>query len=306
MEDNTLRLSIGFPLKIFMGLGIATAIVYLAVCIFIFFNQTRFLFFPSQNIETTPKSFYIHYEDVWLPIKIGTNKFEYVHGWWMPAKKPEAKVLLYLHGNALNVGANVAHAHRFHKLGFSVLLIDYRGYGRSQGSFPNEVQVYEDAAVAWKHLVQQKRIAPSQIVIYGHSLGGGVAIDLAVKNPDAAGLIVESSFTSVRDVIFHRNSFGMFPVELILTQRFESIKKVPLLQVPVLFIHGTADTTIPSFMSQKLYNAAPKSKQLLLVPEAGHNNVAEIANSQYIRAVKSFLQQFSASPLSNITEIDSY
>ncbi|MDJ0675154.1 MAG: alpha/beta fold hydrolase [Calothrix sp. MO_167.B42] len=305
MEENTLRLSMGFPLKMLMGLGIATTITYLAVCIFLFFHQTRFLFFPSQNIETTPKSFYIDYEDVWLPIKVGTNKVEYVHGWWMPAKGPKAKVLLYLHGNALNVGANVGHAHRFHQLGFSVLLIDYRGYGRSQGSFPNEVQVYEDAAVAWKYLVQQRGIAPSQIVIYGHSLGGAVAIDLAVKYPGSAGLIVESSFTSVRDVIFYRNSFGMFPVELILTQRFESITKVPRLQVPVLFIHGTADTTVPSFMSQNLYNAAPESKQLLLVPGAGHNNAAEVAPSQYIRTVKSFFQKFSDSQLSNMPEIGS-
>ena len=302
MEENTLLLSIGFPLKILVGLGIATTITYLAVCIFLFFNQTRFLFFPSPYIETTPKSFYIHYEDVWLPIKLSTNKVEYIHGWWIPAKQPKAKVLLYLHGNALNVGANVAHAHTFHQSGFSVLLIDYRGYGRSQGSFPNEVQVYQDAAVAWKYLVQQREIAPSQIVIYGHSLGGAVAIDLAVKYPDAAGLIVESSFTCVRDVIFYRNSFGMFPVELILTQRFESITKVPKLQVPVLFIHGTADTTVPSFMSQNLYNAAPESKQLLLVPGAGHNNVAEVASSEYIRTVKSFLQHFSDSQLSHIPE----
>lgn len=128
---------------------------------------------------------------------------------------------------------------------------------------------------------------------------------MAVKHPDCAGLIVESSFTSVRDVIFYRNSFGLFPVDLILTQQFESITKVPRLQVPVLFIHGTADTTVPSFMSQNLYNAAPESKQLLLVPGAGHNNAAEFAPSQYIRTVKSFLQQFSDSQLSNMPEIGS-
>lgn len=282
-----------------------TACAYCAVCIFLFFYQTRFIFFPSQNIETTPKSFYIHYENVWLPIKVGTNKFEHIHGWWMAAKQPKAKVVLYLHGNALNVGANVAHASRFYQLGFSVLLIDYRGYGQSQGSFPNEVRVYEDAAVAWNYLVQQQGIPPSQIVIYGHSLGGAVAIDLAIKHPDSAGLIVESSFTSIREVIAHRNSFGMFPVELILTQKFESITKVPRLQVPVLFIHGTTDMTIPSFMSQKLYNATPKSKQILLVPGAGHNDVADVAPSKYIETVRSFLQQPSPSQLGNVPEIGS-
>jgi pimeloyl-ACP methyl ester carboxylesterase len=305
MEERTLQFSIHFPLKILMGLIIAAAIAYGAACIFLSFYQTRFLFFPSSKIETTPKSFYVHYEDIWLPIEVGANKFEHVHGWWMPAKQPQAKVLLYLHGNALNVGANVAHAHRFYQLGFSVLLIDYRGYGRSQGSFPNEVRVYEDATVAWNYLVHQQGIAPSQIVIYGHSLGGGVAVDLAVKHPDAAGLIVESSFTSIREVIAHRNSFGMFPVELILTQRFESIAKIPRLQVPVLFIHGTADLTVPSFMSQQLYNATPKSKQIFLVPGAGHNNVAEVAPSQYIQTVRSFLQEIFPSQLGNIPELGS-
>ena len=279
-----------------IGLSIAAAIAYGAVCIFLLFYQTRFLFFPSSHIETTPKSFYINYEDVWLPIKVGQNKFEHIHGWWMPAKKPKSKVLLYLHGNALNIGANVNHANRFHQLGFSVLLVDYRGYGRSQGSFPHEMQVYEDAAAAWNYLVQQQGIPPSQIVIYGHSLGGGVAIDLAHKRPDAAGLIVESSFTSIRQVIAHRNSFGMFPVELILTQRFESIAKVPRLQMPVLFIHGTADVTIPSFMSQKLYNAAPKPKELLLIPGAGHNDAADVAPSKYIKTVRYFLEKIYPSP----------
>ncbi|CDN11718.1 hypothetical protein RintRC_1611 [Richelia intracellularis] len=279
-----------------IGLSIAAAVTYVAVCIFLFFYQTRFLFFPSSHIETTPKSFYINYEEVWLPIKVGRNKFEQIHGWWMPAKQPKSKVLLYLHGNALNIGANVNHANRFYQLGFSVLLIDYRGYGRSQGSFPYEMQVYADATAAWNYLVQKWGIRPSQMVIYGHSLGRAVAIDLAKKCPDAAGLIVESSFTSIRQVISHRNSFGLFPVELILTQRFESIAKVPRLQMPVLFIHGTADVTIPYFMSQRLYNAAPNPKELLLIAGAGHNDIADVAPSKYIKTVRSFLEKVYPSP----------
>ena len=209
----------------------------------------------------------------------------------MPAKQPKSKVLLYLHGNALNISANVNHANRFYQLGFSVLLIDYRGYGRSQGSFPYEMQVYADATAAWNYLVQKWGIRPSQMVIYGHSLGGAVAIDLAKKCPDAAGLIVESSFTSIRDVITHRSDFSMFPVKLILTQRFASITKVSRLQIPTLFIHGTADVTIPYFMSQKLYNAVTKPKELLLISGAGHNDVADVAPFQYTKAVNSFSEK---------------
>lgn len=207
------------------------------------------------------------------------------------AKQPNAKVLLYLHGNGINIGANIAHARRFHQLGFSVLLIDYRGYGRSEGNFPNEMGVYQDSVTAWNYLVKQRQISPSHIFIYGHSLGGAIAIDLAVKQKEAAGLIVESSFTSIREVVAYRNWFWMFPIDLILTQRFESIQKIPKLKMPVLFIHGTADLSLPSFMSQKLYDAAPEPKQLIFVPDAGHNNVADVAGVQYLQWVDSFVEQ---------------
>ncbi|TVP67742.1 MAG: alpha/beta hydrolase, partial [Nodularia sp. (in: Bacteria)] len=123
---------------------------------------------------------------------------------------------------------------------------------------------------------------------------GAIAIDLALKQPEAAGLIVESSFTSIRDMVAFRNLFRIFPVNLILTQRFESIQKVPQLQMPVLFIHGNADTTVPSFMSQKLYHAAPEPKQLLLVPTAEHNNTATIGGEEYLERIKFFVQSVAA------------
>ncbi|RCJ24009.1 phospholipase [Nostoc sp. ATCC 43529] len=271
--------------------GIITAFIYFAICLFLFISQTRFIFFPTAVIEKTPEFFNLPYEDVWLPVAVKTSKVESIHGWWIKAKQPNAKVLLYLHGNGINIGANVAHANRFYQLGFSVLLIDYRGYGRSESSFPNEKRVYEDAATAWNYLVQQQQIPPRQIFIYGHSLGGAIAIDLAVKHPQAAGLIVESSFTSIRELIAYRKQFGMFPVDLILMQRFESIQKLPNLKVPVLFIHGVADLAVPSFMSQKLYAAAPEPKQLFLVPAAEHNNTAVVAGSQYLQLVESFVEQ---------------
>lgn len=140
-------------------------------------------------------------------------------------------------------------------------------------------------------MVEQQQIPPKQIFIYGHSLGGAIAIDLAVKQPQAAGLIVESSFTSIRELIAYRKKFGMFPVDLILTQRFESIEKLPNLKVPVLFIHDVEDLAVPSFMSQKLYAAAPEPKQLFLVPAAEHNNTAVVVGSEYLQLVESFVKQ---------------
>jgi hypothetical protein len=278
-------------LRWLLSIGIVVAILYLSACLYLFFQQTRFIFFPSPVIEITPQFFHLRYQEVWLPVKTHSGKVERMHGWWIPATTANNKVLLYLHGNGINIGANVAHANRFHQLGFSVLLIDYRGYGRSEGRFPTEATVYQDAAVAWDYLVQQRQIKPSDIFIYGHSLGGAVAINLAVQHPQAAGLIVESSFTSIRDIIDYQRLYRIFPVNLILHQRFDSIGKVRSLQMPVLFIHGSADWQVPAIMSQRLYEAAPEPKQLLLVPEAAHNNVAEVAGEKYFQAVQKFIQQ---------------
>ncbi|MEA5569764.1 alpha/beta hydrolase [Calothrix sp. UHCC 0171] len=230
------------------------------------------------------------FEDVWLSVKTKKNKIERIHGWWMDNPNSDGKVLLYLHGNALNISANIFAATGYYKAGFSVFLIDYRGFGQSEGRFPNESRVYEDATIAWNYLVRQRKVHPSQIYIYGHSLGGAIAIDLAVKRPEAAGLIVESTFTSVRNVIAARKLFPIFPVNLLLKERFDSIEKVPQLKVPILIIHGTEDATVPAFMGQTLYAVAPQPKELILVAGADHNNVGQTAPSQYIKAVQSFLQ----------------
>ncbi|MEG3898222.1 MULTISPECIES: alpha/beta fold hydrolase [unclassified Microcoleus] len=314
--------------KSLITFGIVLAIAYSAACLFLFAAQGKFIFFPARAIETTPDDFQLGYQDVWLPIPTKTGAVETVHGWWIPASEtppsppllrggarkgesllaaPQSErraadpvpplnkgglggVVLYLHGNASNVGANVEHANRFHRLGLSVFTIDYRGYGKSQGDFPSESQVYEDAQLAWDYLVKQRGINPNQIYIYGHSLGGAIGIDLAVRHPEAAGLIVEGSFTSVRAMVdFQKPLFWMFPIDFLLTQRFDSLSKVDRLQMPVLFIHGTADSVVPVSMSKKLFDAAPEPKQLYIVPDGGHNNVAQVGGAEYLLAVSQFL-----------------
>ncbi len=279
------------PIHLLFVLTIVVIVIaYCAVCILLFLQQSRFIFFPSSIIETTPEVFNLNYEEVWLPVRVSSSKVQRIHGWWLPSSQPDDKVLLYFHGNSLNIGANVFRAHQFHQLGFSVFLFDYRGYGRSEGSFPSEVQIYQDAATAWEYLVSQRKISPNKIFLYGHSLGGAVAIDLAVKHPEAAGLIVEGSFTSIRKMIAHRNNFWMLPVNLILKQRFDSIVKVPNLKIPVLFIHGTADEVVPPFMSKNLYEATPEPKNLVLLPGGRHNDLAEVVPSVYYQAVQSFVK----------------
>lgn len=277
-------------LKLLLRFCISTATVYLVVCLYLYFQQTRFIFFPSSIIDITPKAFNLKYQEVWIPITTASGKVEKIHGWWIPATTTNAKTLLYLHGNGVNIGANVAHAHRFHQMGFAVLIIDYRGYGLSEGSFPSEKTVYQDAATAWDYLVKQRQIQPNNIILYGHSLGGAIAINLAVQQPKAAGLIVESSFSSIQNVVNLRGQFRLFPVNFILNQHFASINKVKDLQVPVLFIHGADDNIVPDSMSKQLYAIAPEPKQLLIVPNAGHNNVAEVAELRYFQTVKEFIR----------------
>lgn len=282
-----------FLSKLVLSLGALFAIAYTSVCLSLLVRQNRFIFLPSPTIKITPEVFNLNYQDVWLPVSTNSGKVEQIHGWWIPAAKSEIGVMLYLHGNGTNIGANVAQANYFHQLGFSILLIDYRGYGLSHGGFPTESTVYQDAQTAWNYLVQQQQVKPEQIFIYGHSLGGAIAIDLAVRHPDAAGVIAEGSFTSMQEMADLKGWTRLFPVDLLLTQRFDSITKVKSLRLPVLLIHGTLDNQIPFQMSEALFAATPEPKQLALLP-AGHNDIAAIAGSHYLQAVQRFIEQVQA------------
>lgn len=283
-------------LKLLLVVGGGLAIAYLAACIFLLFRQNRFIFFPAPVSATTPTAVRLTYQDIWIPIATATGKTERLHGWWIPAVGPEQGVILYLHGNGANVGDTVSQCQRFHQLGLSVFVFDYRGYGLSEGNFPTEAQVYADTQAAWNYLTQVREIPPQQIFLYGHSLGGAIAIDLAVKQPEIAGLIVESSFTSMRRMVDFRGGFDLFPADLLLTQKFNSLEKVRSLQMPVLFIHGTLDLTVPAEMSRTLFQAAPEPKQLLFVEDAGHNDVAAIGEDLYLKAIQTFIEQVRARP----------
>jgi pimeloyl-ACP methyl ester carboxylesterase len=220
--------------------GIAIASFYGSVCAGLWFGQTKLIFSPEKEITTTPAKFNAKYEDVLIPVKNADGTSENVHGWWLPNTKQEEKanlsdlqVILYLHGKGKNISANAKHANRLMRMGFSVLLIDYRGYGRSEGGFPSESSVYTDAQTAWDYLIQ-KGYQPSQIMIYGHSLGGVIAIDLGLKQPKAMGLIIDASFTSMSDMAQLDPKYRIFPIDLLIHQRFDSIAKVRSLSVPVL------------------------------------------------------------------------
>ncbi|NEP59669.1 MAG: alpha/beta hydrolase [Symploca sp. SIO2G7] len=289
-----------FPLpwlNLLLALGGVLGLAYIFACLFLLFRQNRFIFRPSTIVKATPAALNINYQEVWLSAPTASGKKNQINCWWIPSATPNAKVWLYLHGNALNMGANLKRAEQFHQLGFSCLMLDYRGYGKSQGKFPTEFSIYEDVEIAWNYLTQVRQIPLEQILLYGHSLGGAIAIELAAKHPEVSGLVVESSFTSILSMVNYTKRFQLFPINFLLHQRFDSLSKVQRLQMPVLFLHGNADEFVPAYMSQTLFDATSEPKKLLLVPEAGHQDAIELAGAEFVHGLQWLIEQAQARPL---------
>jgi alpha-beta hydrolase superfamily lysophospholipase len=229
-----------------------------------------------------------------LPVAAHEGKTQHIHAWWWPAAAHDAPAVLYLHGSRWNLTGQAFRIEELHDFGFSVLAIDYRGFGKSDGKLPSEQTVYEDARVAWSRLAQLQP-DPSRRLIYGHSLGGAVAIDLAAWLSEksradgtavpAHGLIVESSFTTLADIAQSLTS-PWLPVRLLLSQKFDSVSKIRDISMPVLIVHGGDDRYVPSRFSEELYAAAPEPKQLLLVDGATHNNCMRVGSAQYRAALR--------------------
>jgi pimeloyl-ACP methyl ester carboxylesterase len=274
--------------RIFLIASICLLVIYALACSYLWARQSHFIFMPQREIKKTPAAHRLPYENIYISIDSPNGQKERIHGWWIPARNQSDKTLLYLHGSALNIGANVDHARRFHNLGFSVFLVSYRGYGLSDGEFPSEAQMYADAEAAWNYLVDQRHIKPERIFIYGHSIGGAVAIDLARRQPDAAGLIAEATFTSIFDMARLKYRYRLLPMGLIVEQTFDSQKKVGHLKIPALFIHGTKDALVPPEMSRRLYDKTSSPKRLKFIMGGGHNNSASVGGEEYLRSIRHF------------------
>ena len=224
-------------------------------------------------------------QDVWIEFTSdASGKAERLHGLWLPHTKASAPVLLYLHGARWNVAGSSGRIRRMQELGFSVLAIDYRGFGRSSAGLPSETTAAEDARAAWNWLAEQHPDKPRYI--FGHSLGGAIAIDLARQVPDEKGTIVEGTFTSIPDVV-STFKWGWLPVSALITQRFESIRKVAEIGSPLLVVHGSDDSLIRPTLGRQLYEAAREPKQFVLVEGGSHHNTNSVGQRQYREAVAS-------------------
>jgi fermentation-respiration switch protein FrsA (DUF1100 family) len=264
-------------------------VLYLLGCGYMWATQRQQIFEPEPQLQSAPNRNGMRFEDVYIASGEGAERGK-LHGWWIPAEQTDAPTLLYLHGNYRNIGYNVEHAMRLHGLGYNLLLVDYRGYGNSTGGEPSEAKMYEDAEAAWKYLMTQRASGAPRTFIYGHSLGGAIAIDLAVRHPEAAGIIAESSFTSMPAMAML--DYGYLPVDWILNQRFDSLLKISALKIPILLIHGTWDKKVPPQMSQQLFDRAPQPKTLQLIAGGEHSNNSGIAWAEYRSALDQFVQRY--------------
>ena len=242
------------------------------------------IYFPEKGLETTPIDAGLAYEDVFLTAADGTR----VHGWHIPG---ESRVtLLWLHGNAGNISRRLDNILLMReRLGVGVFIIDYRGYGLSEGK-PSESGLYMDADAAFDWLVSERGLdAESEIVIFGRSLGAAVAVETAVRRK-ARGVMLESGFSSIADMGGTGRASALSRLTLPLFEaRYDSASKIGGLLSPVMILHGDSDQTVPFEMSRRLYAAAPDPKTFYPIPGAGHNDTVHAGGEAYIEALRRFV-----------------
>ena len=204
-----------------------------------------------------------------------------LHGWFFPHSKPVA-TLLFCHGNAGNISHRLENAYHLLRTGFQVLLFDYRGYGHSSGE-PSEEGLYTDAAAAWAHLAQREDTVGAPRIIFGRSLGGAVAVELATR-VGADGLIIESTFTSIRTLARLVFSFPLPGLPI----KYDSLSKIGRVTMPLLAIHGKRDELIPFADGELLFEAAPEPKTWYPIPGAGHNNTYLVGGEVYFQRLAKF------------------
>lgn len=254
---------------------------YSAIVGVIFFKQGSMVYFPEKEIVHTPKNINLDYREVAFQTKDRIN----ISGWYIPVDE-EKGVLIFCHGNGGNISYNLEYIRILHSLSLSVFMFDYRGYGKSEGK-PSEEGTYLDAAAAWDYLIQQGK-SPEKIIVYGQSLGGAVAAEIALrKNP--AALIIESSFTSIPDL--GAKLYPWLPVKLISKFRYSTKDKVGMVKCPKLVIHSPDDEIIPFEHGRAIYEKATQPKEFLET-RGGHNDGLLVSEKAYKNGLKMFLEKY--------------
>lgn len=234
------------------------------------------LFFPSAEILETPERADLD----WREVDFETEDGETLQGWSVRGSGTRAGHVMLLHGNAGNIGDRVLHAALLAEAGFDTFLFDYRGYGRSTGR-PGEEGTYRDARAAQAALLSLPGIDPGRILYLGESLGGAVAVELALERPPA-GLVLLSTFTGVRELA--RLHYPLIPGALI-PDAYPTLQRIGDLRAPLLLIHGENDEIVPVSQAHELYEAAAEPKRIHTIPAVGHNDLVPLAGRELARTV---------------------
>jgi alpha-beta hydrolase superfamily lysophospholipase len=247
-------------------------------------KQREWIFQPGSRMWAGAAPAADGMDDVWIDFRSADDGGRDVrlHGLWLAQPRPDAPVLLYLHGARWDVRSSAYRMRRMHDLGFAVLGIDYRGFGQSTASLPSEDRAHEDVLAAWRWLAA--RAPQSKRFLFGHSLGGAIAIRAASEVDDEAGLIVEGSFTSIPDVV-GAMKWGWLPVGGLITQRFDAASRVDKVGAPLLVVHGSEDRLIPPALGRALYERARDPKRFVLVDGGSHHNTNSLGMGAYRQAV---------------------
>ncbi|MFQ5753142.1 MAG: alpha/beta hydrolase [bacterium] len=259
-------------------------IIIVLFILFIRLIENKFIYFPFKYPRGywQPEAFGLQVEDCYFKTADGLR----LHGWFVSHENALA-TLIWCHGNAGNITDRLDNLAKFAKLPLNIFIFDYRGYGKSAGS-PDEKGIYLDAEAAYDYLISKKNMDSKKIILFGRSLGGAVAVDLATRRT-CAGLILESTFTSANDMA--KSAFGFIPVYLIIKTKLNSIAKIPHIQVPLLVFHGTRDRTVPIRFGRKLFHAAPEPKEFYEIQGADHNDTYLVGGQSYFDKLLEFIQQ---------------
>jgi uncharacterized protein len=268
-------------------IGITTSLT-VGLILFVFglrWLESAMTFHPVRSAPVTAQRPAVA-EDVWLTTKDGVR----LHAWFFKSVRgPADATVIYFHGNAGNITDVVWVAEDLVGRGFDVLLLDYRGYGQSDGESSDEAGLYADGDAALNYVIQARQVAPNRVVLYGQSLGTVVATDLAARRQCGA-LILESGVSSASSVASHKLRWLPRWLHFIGRNRFESARKLKDVKVPVLITHGDPDPVIPADEARTLFASANEPKKLLIYSGVGHNVFGSLGE-QYLDVVERFIRE---------------
>lgn len=269
----------------FMNILIFFVLVLISFIFLVKIMEDQFIYYPEPYPvgNWQPESVSLKVEDCFIQ----TDDNLKIHGWYVAGENGSNKTILWFHGNAGNISHRIDNMKRLAELGFNVLIIDYRGYGRSEGK-PSEKGLYQDAVAAYRFLAEKRNVSYKNLILFGRSLGGAIAVDLAVHK-QCAGVILESSFTSVKAMA--KQLFPFLPVTGILKTKFDSIHKIEKISCPILLIHGTNDELVPYHHGLELFEKAREPKYFYKVEAAGHNDLIYIGGERYFQRIKKFIEE---------------